>query len=789
MLRNYFVVAIRNLTRRGFFTFVNVAGVTIGIISITLIFLYVQNELTYDHFHQNADRIFVLEENESYPQTVFPALPELLREYPSIESGTRILTWDQFWFQYEDKEVQEPVMQVDTSFFKVFSFPLAKGNPATALLDKSGIILSSEVAEALFGKEDPMGKVLKTNGEKQYVVTGVLAPIPANSSIQIRTLASLEDKKSDKDFLNIANWYNSFSSTYVLLQPGADPKALEKQLPDFIRRHFAEGAKDRKLALLDFEALYEKYIGNRTFVKVLLWIAAFILAVVCINFINLTTAVSLNRTREVAVRRVIGSSKSQLNGLFLTESLIVAVVSTVLGLGLVQVSLSWLNRQLDMSLTLDLTKNYPLLLCLAGIIVLLGLCAGVYPAIQLAASSVIQALKGERSGGRENLFNVRNALIVIQFSIAVILIIGSLTVFRQIDFMKNADLKFNKENVMVVDLSLDYRDPKQALQQVNQTLDELRNNPQVKSFSTTSVIPGAYWENYNSFYQTDDPSKEVRIRHSGIDEGYLQTYGIKLLSGRNFNAQLASDTAESKILINKTAAEAFGWKPEEAIGKVLRSKGTTETMEIVGVMDDFHYRSLEGNIEPMMHYFSGAANVQNNRYLSIRMQPGSESSLIQLLEQRWKQIPSRLPFNYFFIDEAFDKQYKTIERTLLLATIFTTVTILIACAGIFGLTILMVQKRVKEIGIRKVLGADLVTIMIILSKDFMRLVLISVLLAAPLAWWAMNQWLEEFAYRVSVNWWVLILSGALALFIAFVTVSIQSIRAAVANPVQSLRSE
>jgi len=789
MLKNYFIIAFRNLTRRGLFSFINIAGVTVGIVSITLIFLYVQNELTYDRFHENADRIFVIEENAAYPQTVFPALPELRREYPAIEDGTRVLTWDEFWFQNGDKEVQEPVMHVDTGFFKIFSFPLEKGNPATALQNKSSIILAHEVAEALFGDEDPMGKVLKTNSEKQYTVTGVLAPIPPNSSIQIRTLASLEDKIGEEGFADVANWYNSFSSTYLLLKPGANPQDLEKQLPDFIQRHFAEGAKDRKLALLNFETLYEKYIGNRTYVKALLWIAAFILAVVCINFINLTTAVSFNRMREVAVRRVIGSSKGQLNGLFLTESLIVAGVATVLGLAMVQISMDWLNTKLDMELTLDLTKNYPLLLCLAGVIFLLGLAAGVYPAVQLAAVSAIQALKGERIGSRNSQFNLRNALIVIQFSIAVILIVGSLTVFRQIHFMKNADLKFDKENVMVLDLSLDYRDPKQALQKINQTLDELRNHTQVKAFSTTSVIPGQYWENYNAFYQIEDPSKVERMRHSGIDDGYLGTYGIKLLAGRNFNAQLASDTAEAKVLINKTAAAAFGWQPEEAVGKVLRSKGTTESLEIVGVMDDFHYRSLEGNIEPIMHYFTGAADVQNNRFLSIRVQPGSTSTMVNLLENRWKEIPSRRAFEYFFIDEAFNRQYESVERTLLLATIFTVVTILIACAGIFGLTILMVQKRVKEIGIRKILGAETGNIVAILSKDFMRLVVIAVLLATPLAWWAMNQWLEDFAYRVGVDIWVLTLGGVLALLIAFVTVSIQAVRAAISNPVNALRSE
>ncbi|MFN7116266.1 MAG: ABC transporter permease [Saprospiraceae bacterium] len=789
MLRNYITLAIRNLTRRGLFSLINITGVTIGIVSITLIFLYVQNELTYDHFHEKADRIFVLEENGAYPQTVFPALPELRREYPVIEDGTRILEWEQYWLQYGDKEVQEPVMQVDTGFFNVFSFPLLQGNAATALQNPGGIILSKEVADALFGKEDPIGKVLKTNEEKQYTVVGVLAPIPPNSSLRIRTLAPLTERLNNKDFLETANWYNSFSSTYLLLKPGTDPQALEKQLPDFIRRHYAEGAKDRTLAMLDFDTLYEKYIGNSSYIKALFWIAIFILVVVCINFINLTTAVSFSRMREVAVRRLIGSSKSQLNGLFLTESILVSSVATVLGLGLVQVSLKWLNEKLNLSLTLNLSQNYPLLLCLAGIILFLALCAGVYPAVQLATVNAIQALKGEMNKGRSNPFNLRNALIIIQFSIAIILIVGSLTVFRQIDFMKNADLNFNKENVLVLDLSLDYRDPKQALQSINQTLDDLRNHTQVKAFSTTSVIPGQYWENYNVFFPTGNENTTIRLRHSGIDDGYLTTYGIKLLAGRNFNAQLASDTAETKVLINKTAAKEFGWQPEAAVGKVLHSKGTDLRLEVVGVMDDFHYRSLDGEIEPILHYFDGAANVQNNRYLSIRLQPGSASSMVQLLEKRWKQIPSRLPLSYFFIDEAFNRQYESVERTLLLATIFTMVTILIACAGIFGLTILMVQKRVKEIGIRKVLGADVSSIVVMLSKDFLRLVLIAVLIATPLAWWAMNQWLEDFAYRVGIDLWVLILSGMLALFIAFATVSIQAIRAAVMNPVHSLRSE
>lgn len=788
MITNNIIIALRNLWRQRLFSLINIAGVTVGIISITLIFLYVQHELTYNKFLKNFDRIYALEENGQYPQNVFPALPVLKKEYPLIEDGTRILTWYSFWLQNGDKESNESIMHVDTGFFNVFSFPLIYGDPATALKDKHSLVLSEEVAIKLFGKTNPVGKVLQTDEEgRQYTVTGVMASIPTNSTIRPDAVASVEEIIDEEFSRNLGNWYNSFSTTFLLLKPDADPHQLELQLPDFIKRYYEKDAQDRTLALLSFETLFEKYYGNSTYVYALLWIALFILAVVSINFINLTTAVSFGRMREIAVRRVIGSSRGQLVGLFLTESLIVSLFSVVLGLSLVSFSIESVNKALHLELSFNPFHNWPLLACLAGVIFILGLCAGVYPALRLATAKLGNAIKGEKAKPGAGAFRLRNSLIVMQFVIAVVLIVSSITVFQQVHYMKTADLHFDKDNVLIADLALDYRDPKQAQQQINRILDKLKTYTKVKSYSITSVIPGHYFENYNSFYPAEDQSRQIRLRHSEVDEGYLDTYGIKLLEGRNFSSQLATDTLEHSVMINEAAMKALGWTDIQ--DKSLKANGTDAAFKVIGVMDDFHYQSLENEVEPLLHAFTGPISVENKHYLGLRIAPGSAREVIGFLEGEWKQIASRKPFSYFFVDEDFNRQYEALERTLLLIAVFTVVTILIACAGIFGLTVLISQWRVKEIGVRKVLGASVSSIVGLLSKDFLLLVFFAFVIGAPLAWYAAHTWLKDFAYPTPVSWWFFGLAGFLALAIALVTISVQGIRAATANPIKALRSE
>ncbi len=791
MLQNYFTIALRTFYKNKLHTTINMLGMAVAITSILLIELYIRHELTYDQFHTQVERIVLVGEESAGEEeaslvSVFPALPELLKEYPGIENGTRIFPHQSNWVSYGNKEFEERLTFADTGFFHVFTFPFLKGDAQTALHYPSSVVLSQETAGKLFGDTDPIGKTVTFDNGKQLIVRGVLAPVPANSTLTPKVIVPIAELTDFAPWVkNNADWYNSFTTTFLLLSPATNARQLEAQLPGFVRKYYSEGAKERKLNLLPFKELHKAQVDNSTYIYGLGCVAVFLLLVACINFTNLSIATSLTRIREVAIRKTLGSSRKQLIFQFLAEACIISLLSLFIGIVLTSVLLPTLNTLLDMNLQLQSWQSPVRMLLLLALAMGVGLLAGLYPSLFFSALRPANALKGKISQQPASL-QIRNGLVVVQFTIAVFLTTGTLLVYKQIQFMKQADLRFNEENVLVVDLNLGYKNEKAANSQINFVLNELRSKPEIAGFSTSKNIPGRYWHNYNSYAPEGKTHEPVSLRMTDVDEGYLSTYGIRLLEGRNFSLNTATDTAQS-VMINKAAMKAFGW--ETAVGKKLYDQGSNQVWQIVGVMDDFHYQSLQGKVEPLIHFYTGPSRIENNNFLSIKVKPQQASSLITFLKEQWQQLPSRKEFTYYFVDEEFNKQYLNVERSLSLITFFTTLTILIACAGIFALTSLATQVRSKEIGIRKVLGAGVVTIVSLFFKDYLKLVSVAILIACPLVYYAVHLWLQNFAYKISIGPWAFVASSGIIILIALLTISYQTIRAAVVNPVKALRNE
>jgi putative ABC transport system permease protein len=497
---------------------------------------------------------------------------------------------------------------------------------------------------------------------------------------------------------------------------------------------------------------------------------------------NLSIATSLKRLRETGMRKVMGSSKTSIITQFFLEAFLLCFVAMALSVGILQLTLPFLNSALEMSLHLT-SENFikvGILFFLLSLVI--AAVAGGYPAAYLSSYKTVNAIKGVIPNFRHKA-TLRSALVVVQFIVSVSLIIGVIVASRQIRYMKSANLKFKGENVLVVNMDAGFRDMKSASASLRTFIHGLRQDSRVASASISQNVPGSYWENYDVFIP-EGGIEPVGLRQANVDDQYLQTYGIRIVEGRNFSSEIATDTL-NKVMINQAALRALGW--ESAVGKTLKSNGTPQVFTVIGVFDDFHYRSLKGNVQPLIHFYG--RKIENASFLSIHLMPDKAGEIISMLEKKWSELDPWLDLNYFFIDEEFDKQYKDVERTLLLISFFTGMAIIISCSGIFALSAISAQQRTKEIGIRKVLGASITSIVTLLSRDFLKLVLIAMVLAAPLAWYGMNEWLTDFAYPVALDWWIFVLAGSIALVIAFATTGVQSVKAALTNPVDSLHSD
>ncbi len=793
MIKNYLKIAFRNLWRHKVFSFINIMGLAVGMTACFLIFLYVRFELSYDSFHKKADRIYRVVADIKTPTEVINAdrpawavAPNAKDEFPEIQSFVRVTSNNELIRKGDIKFNEENTLWADSSFFTVFDYKLLKGNPQTALKEPFSIVLSETTAKKYFGKADPFGQsVLITDEGLPAKVTGIFKDIPENSQIKGDLVISMSTVIKQWNHGLDSSWGSYGARAFLLLKPGANAKALEKKFPAFLeRRNGTEMKKSQMYPTLFLEPLKDVYLyttreghkkGNIMNVYIFSIVAIFILLIACINFVNLTTARSAERAKEVGIRKVVGALKTQLSKQFIGESVILCLIAFVLTLFFSWVLLPVFNQLAGKTISNSIFENFNYLSILFLASIGIGLLAGVYPALILSSFKPVIVLKGKFSTGSRGIF-LRKALVVSQFTISFGLIIATIIVYNQMSYMRNQDLGFSKDQVIVIDTFGDKG--KDAFKQA------LTSIPTIKSVATSSSVPGS--GNPGAYSEIENTKGDLQVANLDlyfVDFDYINQFKIKMVAGRGFSKEFATDTTQAMVL-NEAAVKMFGYSsPQQAIGRSFKQWGREG--KIIGVVRDFHFRSLQQPIKPLsMRIEPGGCNL-----VSANVSAKNLSATISSMENKWKAaIPNR-PFSYFFLDEYFDKQYKSEERFGRLFLNFAILAIFISCLGLLGLASYSTIQRTKEIGIRKVLGASTSNIVNLLSKDFLKLVAISAIIAFPIAWFSMNKWLQDFAYRIGVTWWAFVAAGMLATFIALFTISFQAIKAAIANPVKSLRTE
>jgi ABC-type antimicrobial peptide transport system permease subunit len=804
MLVNYIKIGLRNLWKHRTHTIINVVGLAVAFATGLLLFLTAAFELSYDRFHADSDRIFRLyfEQNErdgkasKSASMPYPLTPALQAEIPEIEAVTRII-WGSGGIRKGNQTYNKMVRSCDAGFLKVFSFPLKKGDVNSALTSLSNIVISENMAKDVFGKEDPIGKSIQIrleNGWQPFVVTGVIGDFPDNSTQQYDALIRIENKGDYAE--NKSRWDHTNHEVYAKLKPGFTPAMLQRRLQAFTDKYFANDIKGRKeqgypqnsfgyqksllmMPLTDVHFDTEAGSGqgiSMTYIYTLLVVGLFILAIACINFINLTIAQAVGRAREVGVRKSLGAGRSQLFGQIWGETFLLCFVSLTIGLGLAWFFLPTFNRLFSSHLSLDSFLK-PDALIVTGIgFILVTLVAGGYPSWFATRFNVVDVLKGKVSMKRPGL--LRNSLIVAQFAIACLLIVCTLVMGQQIKYLREKPIGLNQEQVISIPVGQEI-DGATALVQ---TRNLLSNNPNIVSVSASGVNIGAGLDGNSSrmMYGFTYNKRDIGCDWLRVDYNYLKTLGIKLLQGRDFSPTFGTDTISS-VLITQSMAKQLG--EANPVGKFI--KPDQQSFQIVGVVSDFNLYSLHQKAQPVtLQMNSGPLS-----YILIRVTPQNLATAMETVKATWKQIAPKQEFKGSFLDENTDRWYKREQR---LSTIFSTasgIAILLSCMGLFAIAVLSIEQRTKEIGVRKVLGASVSSIVSLLSKDFLKLVIIGIAIASPIAWWAMNEWLADFAYKTDMPWWVFIVGAGIAILVAFFTVSFQSVKAALMNPVKSLRSE
>jgi putative ABC transport system permease protein len=799
LIWNYFKIASRRIRRHKGFSFINIAGLAIGMACTIVILLWVQNELSYDKFHKNRDFLFRVAAIVSFPNRTShsvigppPLAPALKEEFPEIIQSTRVDDCPRLVFKHQDKAFYEQKgLLADPSFLEMFTFPLIDGNPETALSDPFSIILTEKTAIKYFGSENPVSKTLTVEGIP-ITVTGVMKNVPENSHFQFDFVLPFEIRREMGD--NLDHWGNSNTYAYVELHEQAIPSEVDKKIEYYLRDKLAtvfqmENPYDIRLYLQNILDIHlsshiqdQDYavVSDRKYVYVFSVVAFFILVIACINFMNLFTARSLKRAKEIAMRKVVGSKRSQLVKQFLTESLLFSFVSLLVAIVVVYsflpISGNLLNKRLVMNLV-DLRFVAALFL----ITLLTGILAGSYPALFLSSFSSIRILKGTDQGARGQLM-VRKFLVIAQFSLSIILIIATIIIFRQINFMRNTDLGFDKENVVYMPLKGNIG------RQYETFKNELLQESSILSISAKNSHPLL-----GSDYTTDiewpgkDPAQKILMEATGVDYDYIETMKLEIKEGRSFSREYTTD-AGGAFILNQKAVQLMGL--ESPLGKeiqVWRKKGV-----VIGIVKDAYFRSLKQQIEPQIQYLYADLDTQEmNEYgvILVRIKGGQIPEAIALLEKTWKKMEIDYPFEFGFLDQSVDDQYRKETQISHIINIFTMLGLFISCMGLFGLASFMAEQRTKEIGIRKVLGASVSQILFMLSKDFAKWVALASLFAWPSAYFILRRWLGEFAYRVDIGIGIFLLSTVLALLVALLTVGYQAMKAATQNPVGALRYE
>ncbi|GAB3917708.1 ABC transporter permease [Larkinella terrae] len=805
MLRNYIKIAWRNLVRNRMFSAINIVGLAIGLATCLLISLFVLNELSYDRFHEKANQIVrvvfrgTVQGGVMNEAHVMPAVARTLKaDYPEVEEATRLRVGGMPRYVVGEKMFNEERMAfVDSNFFRVFSFPLLQGDPKTALTQPNTVVLTKPTALKLFGREDIVGKMIQVKGvDKAMTVTGVMEEIPTNAHFHFdvfTSMASLPEGQS-------TSWMTSEFFTYLVLTKGYDYKQLEAKLPQVVEKYmgpqiekafgmtyalFRRKGNDLGLFLqpltdihLHSDSAYQlEPTGNIQYVYLFGAVAVFVLLIASINFMNLSTAGASKRAKEVGIRKVMGSIRLELAGQFLIESVLLTAVSLVVALALVYLALPVFNSLSGKELTFSFIDAPWLLpgLLLFGLFV--GILAGSYPAFFLASFKPVTVLKGRFSAGKSGI-GLRSGLVVFQFFIAILLMVGTTVVYRQLDYIQHKKLGYDKDQVLVFDTWA--LGPKEELFR-----DLLLQDARVLNVSRSGYIPAGPSNNNNFIVYGDNNSTQlVKTLRYDIDYNYISTLGMKMVAGRNFSREYGTDS--TGIILNETAAKLFGWNNKSVGHTITRQdrEGVSSTYRVVGVVQDFHFRSLHEKITPLVMVLAKAPGT-----MIVKVKTRDISGLLASVKQQWASFKTDQPFSYSFLDERFMKTYEAEQKIGTILGIFSGLTIFVACLGLLGLAVFTAEQRTKEIGVRKVLGASIGSIVGLLSREFVKLVLIAIVLASPVAWYAMDKWLQAFEYKIAVEWWMFALAGLLAIAVALLTISFQSIKAALLNPVKSLRAE
>ncbi len=785
MLSNYLKIALRNLKRHKGYSLINIAGLAIGMACCILILLWIQDELSFDRFHKNADNIYRViqdinftDHSTTWAITQGPLGPSLIEDFPEIVNFTRV-TGRRFRLTYGDYTYDEVLGMADGSIFEMFTFPLTEGDPQKALSDPHSIVLTEEMARKYFGDENPIGKVLKADDRYDFLVTGVMDKFPLNSHFRYDFLIPFIFGRELK--YTVDNWRNSQFSTYVQIQEGVPYQEVVQKISGYLfEKPTIE--KDARLNLQPLTRihLYSHYEfdrphGDITYVTIFSLIAFFILLIACINFMNLTTARSANRAREVGMRKVAGAHRKDLVSQFFGESIFLAFIALIFAVGLVALLLSVFNELAAKELTLGISGNIQALLALMGIALLTGIIAGSYPALFLSGFKPANVLKGTLFSGSKGSF-FRKVLVVLQFSLAILLIVCTAVVYNQMNFMRNRKLGYDKEYLVYAVLRGDMR------KQFDAVKEELLKNQNILDVTSSATIPTYGYNFSNSLWRWEgqNPEEEILMRASFIDYDYFKTFGMEIIEGRSYSKQFSSDPTEA-LIVNEEAVKVMGM--DSPLGKQL-GIGDNQA-KIIGVVKNYHFRSLKQEIEPLILILAP----QQCWALFARLRSEDISQTIGHMEKVWGQFAPGYPFDYRFMDEAIDDLYRSEQQIGTLFRYFSILAIFISCLGLFGLASFMSEQRTKEIGIRKVLGATVSNILLLLSKEFVKWVLIANIIAWPVAYYAMNRWLQGYAYRINIAVWSFVLAAALALAIALITVSYQAIRAATGDPADALRYE
>lgn len=776
MLKNYIKIALRNFLRHKGYTFINIAGLAIGIACCILIMLWVQDELSYDRFHENADDLYVATFSNGSKVTPTALSDYLKTEYPEIIYTSRYSGQGRNLLKYNDTDIyQEGGVMVDPDFLKMFTIPFLKGNLDKALNDPNSILLSENVAFKLFGTLDPIGQTLTYNTSLDLKVTGVFEDYPSNSHISFQyilptALAMAYNK-------NYNTWDVNNLRTYAQLRQNTTVESVDAKITDVVERHRPQDKRPLSLQSITRVHLNPFNHAGAPILYVYLFsaMAFFILLIACINFINLTTARSSNRAKEVGIRKTVGACRAHLVRQFFGESLILTLIASGLSIGLVLLFLPMFNNLTGKSFTWELLIQQIIVLGIFGIISLTVIIAGSYPSLLLSRFQPVKVLKGRRLTGAKGSL-LRKVLVVLQFSLSIFLILGTLMIFRQVHYLRERDVGYNRDNIVYFGIGARFRNNFDTIK------TELLYNPNILNVTLTDIAPYRWQSNagYGDVQWEGKTNQQVKMVMMSVDYDYQDTFGLKMAQGRFFSKEYSTDASDAYV-VNQAAVRAM--EMDDPIGKELKVWDLSK--RIIGVVEDYHFESLHNEIIPM------AMRIDPNWHnqTCIRISPHRIPDTLAFLESKWKAIYPEYPFEYRFLDETIENQYRSEQAVGKIVTVFTILALFISCLGIFGLSSYTAEQRTKEIGIRKVLGATVSSIIKHISKEFVLLVVISNVIIWPLAYFLMNRWLQSFAYRITIGWWTFVLTGFVVLVVSLLTVSWQIIRAATANPVDSLRYE